>query len=227
VWDPTGERVVRYVDGMPHQVQYFFTPDANFHYYQGIDFIAEGHPSDNWYLQGNYTLSWTYGPGVTELQQNQPQSPFYNPRQAKFYYGFQPQDQRHQLKINASYNFHGLLLGAVFNYASGPPRTKQYFNAKDQTATDYRSPQGTEPGTGNSVAQTAEFRLPDIFTVDVRLGFDFYELTKQHIVVLADIFNLFNYRPATAINAVDPNFGQVTARGILPLRAQLAVNYIY
>lgn len=227
VWDPTGQRVVRYVDGMAHQVNYYTTPDGNYHYYQGIDFIAEGHPTDNWYLQGAYTLSWTYGPGVTEFGQNQANSPFYNPRQAKFYYGFQPSDQRHQLKLTASYSFHGLTLGAVFNYASGVPRTKLYFNAHDQAAQDYRSPQGTEPGAGNNVANISELRLPDIFTLDLRVAFDLHELTKQHIILIADVFNVTNYRPATTLNLVDPNFGQVTARGILPLRAQLALNYIY
>lgn len=227
VWDPTGQRVVRYVDGVAHQVNYYTTPDGNYHYYQGIDFIAEGHPTDNWYLQGAYTLSWTYGPGVTEFGQNQANSPFYNPRQAKFYYGFQPQDQRHQLKLTASYTIHGFLIGAVFNYASGPPRTKLFFNAHDQAPQDYRSPQGTEPGAGNNVANISELRLPDIFTLDLRLAFDLHELTRQHIILIADIFNVTNYRPATTLNLVDPNFGQVSARGILPLRAQLAVNYLY
>jgi hypothetical protein len=228
IWDPTGERVIGYVDGQAHQVQKFVTPDANYHYYQGIDFLVEGHPTDNWYVQGAYTLSWTYGPGTTELQQNQPLTPFYNPRQFKFYDGFQPQDQRHQLKLATSYTWHGIQAGAVFNYASGPPRTKVYINKQDQGNNDYRSPQGTEPGAGNNITTISEFRLPDVFTLDLRLGYDLFDLTKQHIVILADVFNVLNFRPATAVSQADPSFGQVTSRsGVLPLRATLALNYIY
>jgi hypothetical protein len=230
IWDASGQRVIGYVDGKAHQIQNYTTPNGNYHYYQGVDFIAEGHPTESWYFQGAYTLSWTYGPGVSEFGQNNGNanvSQFYNQRLAPFYYGFLPQDTRHQLKLTASYIWHGLGVGAVFSYASGVPRTKLYINATDQAANDYRSPQGTEPGSGNNVAQVAEFRLPDVFTLDMRLSYDFYELIKFHMTVIADVFNILNARPATAVNQVDPNFGQVTARAVLPLRATLGLNFIY
>ncbi|HEX9102929.1 MAG TPA: hypothetical protein VF997_12040, partial [Polyangia bacterium] len=158
-------------------------------------------------------------------------SPFYNPRQAVLYDGFLPEDVRHTLKLRASYDWRGLVVGAFVRYQSGAPLTKRFFDAGDGDFTLRRSPQGTEPGAGNSAAAIAAFRLPDTIEVDARVAYDFHALLtgdgRHHLQLIADLFNLFDLGGAVAIEARDlPTFGAVTRRQ-QPFRFQIGLRYTY
>ncbi len=232
IWDPTGTRVVGFVDpNKPLQaVIEYATLAANYRTYQGVDVYVEGRPTQNWDFAGAYTLSWTYGPGTSVLGQNNPRSQFDNPRQAKFYDGFLPEDLRHQIKARASYSFRGLTVGAFYSYLSGAPLTKTFFNATTASYINYRSPLGTEPGAGNDITQVSEFRLPDRSVLDMRVSYNILpQMFRSRLILIADIFNVFNSRLPTDIVSADlasGTFGQVAARQA-PFRAQLAINYRY
>lgn len=234
IWDPSGNRVVDYADPMkPGQQIFLYTrPDGNWRVYQGVDFVFESRPKQEWDFSVTYTLSWLYGAGAEQFAQvsgSQKLSPFYNPRLTALYDGYLPEDRRHQLKIRASYTFKGLNVGAFLNYASGPPRTKLYFNQNDGGYTVRRAPTGTEPGQNpNDVSSIAEFRMPAILTVDARISYDLHEVLKKvHLVLIADIFNAFNLDAPTTIQVNDvPSFAQVQARQT-PLRVQLGLRFIY
>jgi hypothetical protein len=185
-----------------------------------------------------YTASWLYGTGGEELGQIGGyfgSSPNYNPRQRQFFTGFLPEDRRHNLKLRASYNWRGVIIGALFNYMSGAPRSKYYFNQTDQGHTNLRSPQGTEPGfvasnplsTPNDPGRWSEFRLPDVIQVDVRLGYDFHSLIKQHIILMLDFFNAFNLASANEVQTANiDSFGTVLGRQ-RPFRFQIGLRYVY
>ncbi len=233
IWNPAGNNVVGYVDGTPHQVFLYTTPDDNYRIYQGIDFVFESRPSKHLDLYAAYTLSWLYGPGAEELGQisgsEAGNSQFYNPRQAVFYDGFLPEDVRHSLKLRASYAWRGLTVGTFARFQSGSPLTKRYFNGFDGDYTNRHSPTGTEPGAGNSANAVSELRTPDVLQVDVRVAYDFVELIGRghHLVVIADLFNLFDLGAATGIEARDlATFGTVTRRQ-QPFRFQLGLRYTY
>jgi hypothetical protein len=246
IWDPSGARVVGYVNGQPQQVFFYTTPDSNWRVYQGIDFSVESRPSPNWDIYAAYTLSWLYGPGAEELGQiggsEVGNSGFYNPRQKQFYDGFLPEDTRHVLKLRASYVWHGLNLGATFNYMTGQPGTKTFFNQNDGGYTNRRSPSGTDPGATSSNARASlndptrwsEFRSPDVIQVNARLAYDFSELIKQHIILIFDFFNLFNLGAAQRPNGNGfplqqeniSSYGQVIGRQT-PFQFQLGLRYLY
>jgi hypothetical protein len=245
IWDPSGTRVVGYVNGQPQTIFKYTTPDDNWRIYQGIDFSLESRPTPNWDIYAAYTLSWLYGPGAEELGQvgngEAGNSGFYNPRQKHLYDGFLPEDVRHQLKIRGSYTFHGLSLGVNFNYSTGLPGTKQFFNQYDAGYTNRRSPQGTDPGavSGNTLAtpndptRWSEFRSPDLILVSARVQYDFHALIRQHIILIADFFNLFNLGGAATNGGGFPleqrdlaTYGQVRARQT-PFRFQLGLRYIF
>src|SRR5262245_37582909 len=105
---------------MPQRIYKFSTPEENYRLYHGLDFVVEGRPTPNWDLYAAYTLSWLYGPGSEQVFTigDFGDSAFYNPRQFKFFDGFLREDQRHQLKLRASYEWNGLVVGATLNYAS-------------------------------------------------------------------------------------------------------------
>jgi hypothetical protein len=228
IWNPSGTHVVGYVNGIPEQITKYTTPDQNYRIYQGIDFTFESHPSDALDLYLAYTLSWLYGPGAESLgriNSDLSSSGFYNPRQTMFYDGFLPEDHRHQLKLRGSYTFHGVSLGLFLNYLTGSPLSKQFFNATDGDYTIKRSPQGTDPGTGNDAKAISEFRTPDLLQIDTRIAWDLHPLIHQHLVLIADLFNLFNLSGATSVTNNDvPTFGTAAGRQS-PLRFQIGLRY--
>lgn len=231
IWDPTGARVVGYGNGKEEQIFLYTTPDANYRTYQGVDLILEARPTSSIDIFAAYTLSFLYGPGAEQFAQisgTQTSTQFYNPRLAHLFDGFLPEDIRHQLKLRASYTFHGVNVGVTLNYSTGTPLTRRYFNLNDGGYTLRRTPQGTEPGAApNDPGGIAEFRVPDLLVVNARVSYDLHALVKQHVVVIADLFNAFNLDGATALEARDvPTYGQVRARQT-PLRLQLGVRYLF
>ncbi len=233
IWDPTGYRVIGFVDNQ-HQQQIFkvTTPDSNYREYQGIDFSVESRPTPNWDIYAAYTLSWLYGPGAEEFGQisfNTAASPYFNPRMTHFFDGFLPEDVRHQLKVRASYTFRGFNAGTFIQYISGVPETKTFFEYTDGSFNNRRSPTGTDPGSNtNNPKGFSEFRTPDVLSVDLRVSYDFHDLIKQHIVLIADFFNLFNLATPTTLNSSDiaSLYGTVGSRQT-PFRFQLGLRYIY
>jgi hypothetical protein len=221
IWDAAGQRVIGYVDGVNHTVFEYTTQPAAVRNYQGITFSVEGRPTPNWYFLAFYTLSWLYG---TSDAQNT--TDFYIPQQRKFYQGWLPQDNRHQMHVTASYTFHGLTVGAYLEYISGRPQWKSFRSNEATSPAIRRTPRGTEPGIcgspdfipqttvcGNDLAKVADFRTPARAQLDLHVEYDFYELLRQHIALMADIFNLFNDRSAEALNEADNvqnNFGGVS-----------------
>ena len=232
IWDPTGTRVVDHVNGKAQQVFLYTRPDGNWRVYQGLDFLFESRPRQEWDFAVIYTLSWLYGPGAEQFAQvsgSQTLSQYYNPRMYGLFDGFLPEDKRHQLKIRASYTLKGLTIGAFMNYASGSPRTKRYFNQNEGDYTNRRSPTGTEPGaTPNDVGAIAELRLPAQLQLDARISYDLHSVLKKvHLTLIADLFNVFNLDTPTGIEVRDTTtYGQIRTR-MTPLRAQLGLRIQY
>lgn len=229
VWDPTGTKVVGYVNGQAQQILLYTTPDANKRDFHGLDFIFEGRPTQNWDFLASYSVSWLYGRGAEQFAQvGYAPSAFYNPRLYDFYTGFLPEDIRHVLKVRASYTWHGLNLGGTVQWQTGNPLTKRYFNENDGGYTTLRSPLGTDPGAdGNDPKAVADFRIPSRLSMNARVSYDFHDLIKQHLIVILDMFNVLGLNQPTSIRQSDvPQFGQVTARQN-PFRAQIALRYVY
>ncbi len=231
VWDPSGTRVVGYKNGSAEQILRYSRPDSNERTYQGIDFSLESRPNKNWDLYAAYSVSWNYGPGTESFGQingSANQSQYYNPRMRQFYDGFTPDDMRHIVKIRASYNWKGLNLGAFLQWHTGVPYTHRYWNANDGGYNNRRSPTGTDPGaTPNDTREISEFRAPDQMSVDLRVSYDLHKLIKQHLIVIADMFNLFNLGAVTSIRTSDTAlFGLATSRQS-PFQLQLGLRYNY
>jgi hypothetical protein len=233
IWDPSGTRIVGYRDpSYKGAINNVARPDTNWIKYQSVDFIASGRPSKELEFYAAYTLSFRYGPGNDSMGQLATGlSPHFNPRQTQFYTGYAFGDTRHQLKFQGSYTWKGLSFGPGLSYATGTPLARRYLTSNNVTGNILRSPIGTTPTNGNDPSQIAEFRLPDVLTVNARVSYDFAELTGQKFTLIADGFNLFNMAAATALrtteNASSPSLiGQATARQ-QPLRLQLGLRYQY
>jgi hypothetical protein len=219
VWDPSGSRVVDYQDRSKAGQQLFEyrTPDDP-RLYHGLIIATEGRPTPAWDYGASYTLSWSYATFSAS-----------NPRQYRFFDGYQAQDQRHFLRAYGSYaGFPRVVLGGVFVYQSGGPLTKGFYNAQTGGYGNQRSPLGTLPGTPNDPTAIAEFRVPDQIQLDLHASYNVLPGRLQHrLELVLDVFNAFNLRTPNAVTATDiARFGQVTSRQG-PLRVQLAMAYSY
>jgi hypothetical protein len=221
IWDPTGSRVVGYVDpNLAGQTVSLFTTPDDPRYYQGFVFSAEGQPTPNIDLGASYTLSWT------TLRQTSD-----NPRLQQFYdSGFSGSDLRHYLRAYGSCTLaRDWVLGGYFQYQSGTPTTKSYYNAEDGDYSVVRSPPGTVPGTANDPNTVSQFRTQGFVQTDLRISYNVLpsRWQGQSLQLIVDVFNLFDTRQITGINDDDdPNFGKVATR-TTPLRVQLGARYEY
>lgn len=222
IWNPAGTNVVGYADGTAQQRFRYTTPDGNYRIYHGLDFVLAARPSPHLDFYAAYTLSWLYGPGGEELGEvsgsEAGHSPFYNPRQSIFFDGFLPEDVRHAFKLRASYDWRGLVVGAILRYQSGAPFARLFYSPYDGGYTLRRTPEDA-------------LRLPDTVEVDLRAAYDFHALLtrdgRHHLQLIADLFNLFDLGAPVAIEARDlPTFGTVTRRQE-PFRFQIGLRYTY
>jgi hypothetical protein len=146
---------------------------------------------------------------------------------AQFFDGFLTGDVRHNLKVHASYVFHGFNIGGLINYITAEPSSKHFYNYNDQGFTNLRAPTGNDPIKPNDPRAFAELRGPDLLVVNLRVSYDFHELIKQHVILIADFFNLFNLSTPTSFENTDiPTYGVVGSRQT-PFRFQLGLRYIY
>jgi len=240
IYDPAGTRVVGFNDpSHPNSILVYSFDPRNYNNFSGFDFIFESRPTPNFDFFGVYTLSWTYGPGFGEIVAG---DQFGNPRQSQLYTGFSPAtDTRHIIKTQGTFTWHGLISGLVVNWRSGIAQRKSFTLADQSLPARYRSPTGTDPGgplpgaptqpDRNSIQNWAEFRTPDLFTVNLLVGYDFYELTKQHLILNAGIENLFDSFATTTLvlaeSAPPSRFGLSAARQAPPFRLQLGLRYQY
>jgi hypothetical protein len=222
IWDPTGSRVVGYLDpNFAGQTVYLYTTPDDPRWCQGLVFATEGQPTPNVDLGASYTLSWTT---LRETSSN--------PRVQQFYdSGFSTADLRHYLRMYGSYTLgHDWVFGGYFQYQSGTPTTKAYYNVEDADyLTIRRSPAGTVPGTPNDPTTIAQFRTQGFVQADLRISYNVLpqRWQGQSLQLIVDVFNVFNTRQITDINDEDnANFGKVSARQ-QPLRVQLGARYEY
>lgn len=211
LWNITGYRVLGYADGIAHTIFYYDNPDRTIRTYQGLTLSVESQPTRNFYVLGFYTLSWLYGT-IDSASQNTGNLDI--PRNDKYLMGYLSEDHRHQFHVSALYKWRGLAVGTIFEYLSGAPGIgKKGMNQARGGSPNYLSPRGTEPGNcsgssvapnspattacGNDINKVSEFRVPDTFQLDLHVEYDFARLIRQHVILSADIFNLFGTRPAT------------------------------
>lgn len=232
IWDPTGYRTIGYVDNANPQQIFLITTNHNLvRNYHGIDFWAESRPTPNWDIYVAYTLSWLYGSQADQFTSQVTDTPgvLYNPRQLWAYQGFLPEDVRHQLKVRASYNYKGFNVGGFFQYISGSPLSKRYFQyLPDGAYMNLRAPIGTDPVRPNDPRAFSEFRVPDLLELNLRASYDFHALIKQHLILIADLFNVFNLRTPTnlAQEDVPSQYGAVLTR-MTPFRFQIGLRYLF
>jgi hypothetical protein len=217
------------------------------HDYDAVQFTADKRFSDNWSLQASYTWSRLWGtfegfyredngqsdPGITSLYDFPTNDPSYTAIGVpQFGYqgdirflgragaGLLPLDRTHVIKVFGNYAFPwGLNLGLGQTMNSGKPLTglaanPNYTNGGEIPLT----PRGQGIQTIDGFKKRTPFEYETSLHADygIRLGGD------RRIVLLADVFNLFNLQRTTdydnwselSLGVANPDFGKPVSQNV-------------
>jgi hypothetical protein len=220
------------------------SPGASFekpiHKYHAVEFTMDKRFSDNWAVLGSYRWSQLTGyfegffrndngqsdPGITSLFDFPTNDPSYTEVGVPEY-GFSgdirflgelgegplPNDRTHQFKLYGTYALDsGLSLGAGLNIGSGSPLTPFAANPLYESDGEIAAaPRGDGIETPDGFRERADTQF------DVNLHADYsFSFGSQRLVLIADVFNLFNTQYATsyvqdlelAFLAPDPDYGR-------------------
>jgi len=238
VTNPTTETPVSFSSELGGGISF----EKAIHDYDAVEFQANKRFSNGWSLQSSYRWSRLYGnfegffrndngqsdPGITSLFDFPTNDPSYVAlgREEGFRgdirflgaagAGPLPNDRRHDGKIYGNYQFPiGANIGIGFQATSGTPLTA--FAANPLYDSSGEIPE-TPRGEGIETEQGFKKRTPVQSNFDLHGDWGF-RLGGRRLVVLADVFNLFNQSRVTAYDfeteigfgLENPNFGRILA----------------
>lgn len=225
IWNKDGSDAIGFYNGRPEYIFSLGSPEESFSQYTALELKFDKRLADKWALLATYTLARLEGTNDSLITYA-----LDNPRQAPFEYGFLEDDIRHNARISASYELPlGIIVGATAVYLSGRPYNHYYLNSFYGDYLDRRARRGYDPGADPlDPSDDKELRLPDQMYVNARALWNLQQLTGQEIQLIADVFNVFNARPTTAVEERHINEGRDFGKPLTranPLSAQLALRY--
>ena len=220
-----------------------------FRQYDAVELFADKRLSDKWSLQASYRWSRLYGdyegfyrndnnqsdPGLTSLADQPINDPTFTEIGApllgykgdirylgRLGAGPLPNDRPHQVKLFGSYGpWYGLNTGVGFFLGSGKPLTT--FAARGV-------PEGPR-GSGVETVDGFKESTPAEFTFDFHVDYA-VPLGRTRLLLLADVFNLFNnqtvlfYNQSSerSVGVPNPGYGQQAALAA-PLQTRIGVRF--
>jgi hypothetical protein len=208
-WNADGSAATGFQNGTPNAQYAYGTTEEAFRRYTALQLSLDKTLRDGWQMWAVYTLSRLMGTSDSPLSYA-----FNNPRQRQYEYGWLTDDVTQSTQLGVSYEFPlEIQMGAVATYLSGAPYDQLYFNEYFSAYQDRRAPRGCDPNQGWSRAEDcAQLRLPDSFSLDVRLLWSLKKLTTQDISLVVDIFNAFHTRSILEVEE-RMHEGEMTAFG--------------
>jgi hypothetical protein len=215
------------------------------HRYDAVELTMDRRFANNWGVQGSYRWSRLRGtfegayrddngqsdPGITSLFDFPTNDPSYTAIGVPEF-GFRgdirflgklgegplPLDRTHQFKVYGNYAFHfGLNAGVGVQMSSGKPLTPLAANPNINYQNGGEIPECPR-GCGIQTVDGFKTRTPLMTNISGHIDYGFRLTSRQRIVLLADVFNLFNKQTVldydnwteTTFGALNPNFGQPT-----------------
>ena len=227
IWNASGSGLVRtgsFRNGRAETVIDLETPDDAHRRYQGITFSVKEREGP---LKMTASYTWSRLGGNVFLEEDNEYGDI--PPRNVYLDGPSPFDRRHEVRASMAYQWNAIFSsGLVYNYYSGAPYSRRYFNQETGRFEDYRAPVGVSPGVNvNDPEDDRQQRLPDIQKLNLQLRANLLPLTRVNLDVFADFINVLALRTTTAVYTDDgPLFGQPSGR-MDPFRIRLGVRYRY
>jgi hypothetical protein len=227
IWNAPGTALAgygSYRNGRAETVDNLGTPDDTIRKYVGITVSAKKREGAL-KMTGSYT--WSRLEGNVFLEEDNEYGDI--PGRNNYLYGPSPYDRQHEVRASAAYQFTPWLsTGVVYNYYSGSPYSRKYWNAQTGSFNLYRARVGMDPGTNaNDAVDDRNLRLPDIQKLNVQLRANLTTFIKYNLEVFMDVINVVGLRTTTAVFQEDgPTFGAMSAR-LDPFRIRLGARFRY
>jgi hypothetical protein len=151
------------------------------------------------------------------------------PGRNPYLWGYLPYDRRHEVRTSATYQVNRWFSAGVnYNYYSGSPYSRKFFNAETGKFEDYRASTGVNPGANlNDPTDDRPLRTPDIQQLHLQFRAHLKPLLGINLETYLDVINALALRTTSAVYVEDgPSFGQPSAR-LDPLRLRLGVRFRY
>jgi len=227
------------------------------HDYDAVELTAKKRFSHNWALQASYRWSRLHGdyegffrsdngqsdPAITSLDDFPTNDPTYTAIGTPMF-GFQgdirylgalgagplPLDTPHQVKVYGNYALNmGLNLGAGLNVSSGTPLTALAANPVYQNAGEIPT---TPRGAGFQTVDGFKTRTPVVSTVDFHADYPLQFGGNRRLVLMGDVFNLFNRQTVTQYDnytesqftVPNPDFGSIIAYQV-PIQVRIGARF--
>jgi hypothetical protein len=224
LWNASGTDTAQYRDGRNQKVMDLSTPDGAYRRYVGA---TVGATKREGRLRSRVTYTWSRLDGTVWNDLNNPWGDV--PGRDVYLEGPLPDDHRHEVKTNLVYSATGWLsLGLMYNYYSGTPHSRLYYNDFTKGFSDYRAAIGTNPGANvNDPADDRPLRLPDQHDLSAQVRVSLLPFLGQRLELYANVLNVLGLRTTTSVVQNDTaDFGTQSGR-MAPFRIRLGLNYRY
>jgi hypothetical protein len=227
IWNEAGTGLARagsYRNGRAETVMNLSTPDAAQRRYKGVTFSMKQKEGA---LKLTTSYTWSHLDGNVFLEEENEYGDI--PARNVYLYGPSPYDRRHEVRASAAYQWNRVFSsGVVYNFYSGAPYSRKFYNVDTGRYEDYRAGVGQSPGGNiNDPFDDRGQRLPDIQKLNFQLRANLLPVTGVNLDVFADVINVMALRTTTAVYVEDgPLFGQTSAR-LDPFRIRLGARYRY
>lgn len=226
IWNESGTGLRAdggYKDGKAHYVFDLETPDEANRRYRALTAVLR-KKEGRFKVVASYTLSENLG------QQESSYASVYldNPKNSVYWNGYLNTDARHVAKVQGSYQATPWLsVGTVYQFQSGTPYNRWYYNPYYRGFYDLRAPRGYDPRDVNDPDDDRPLRLPDLSLLDFQARANLKKFTGQQLEVWGDMFNVLGLRTNTSVITNDgPFWGQPTTR-LAPTRVRFGLRFRY
>lgn len=232
IWNASGTDIdpnAAYKNGRAVEILDFGARPEAYRRYQAVETTASKREG-KLRLLGSYTWSRLYGtqnPGNGGITSGDLGA---NPGQDLYRSGddYLARDRRHQLKALGTYQFTSWFsAGVVYEYLTGQPYNRLFFNTFRNGYRDFRSSPGVDPGNNlNDPVDDRRVRLPDITRIDVKLRARLLPLLGHNVSIFMDVSNVLANRAQIEVDPQNdgPTWGRVGDR-MDPTWAFLGLEY--
>jgi hypothetical protein len=227
LWNRAGTDLdsgAQYRNGRNEKVMDLSTPDGAFRRYVGA---TVGLTKREGRVRTRVTYTWSRLDGTVW---NDLSNPWGDVTGRDVYLnGPLPDDHRHEIKTNLVYSATAWMsLGVMYNYYSGTPYNRLFYNDQSKGYTDYRSAIGSNPGTNvNDPGDDRPLRLPDMHDLSAQVRVSLLPFIGQKLDVYANVLNVLGLRTTTSVVQNDTaEFNSQSGR-MAPFRIRIGLNYRY
>jgi hypothetical protein len=227
IWNDSGSALAplgAFRSGRQELVTDLSTPDAATRRYTGVTVSLKKHEGP---LKITASYTWSKLEGNVPGEEDNELGDI--PGRDVYLRGYLPYDRRHELRASATYQLtRWLSAGLNYNYYSGMPYSRRFFNAETGKFDDYRAAVGVNPGTNlNDPSDDRSLRTPDLQQLHLQLRAHLKPLLKINLEAFLDVLNALALRTTTAVYQEDgPSFGLPSAR-MDPFRLRLGMRFRY